>query len=222
KCKEVTNMRKTPGRLLDIGCATGGFLKVMASYGWKAYGVELNEEAVAFAKREQNLNIVKGDFLEVDFPVGFFDVITLWHVLEHLIDPSAVLKKISSLLKKNGILIYAIPNINSLEYIVFRRWWSGWDVPRHLYTFSFYSMTLLTKKSNFRIIKTKCFCGGYDTFLMSLHNFLEVKCMTVRLRNCIMKIVKNFSFRVISLPFFYLLNLLKKGSTITYYLKKEE
>jgi len=194
----------------------------MASYGWKVYGVELNEKAASFAKREQRLNVVNGDFLEVDFPEGFFDVVTLWNVLEHLIDPSAVLKKINSLLKKNGILIYAIPNIDSLESTVFHRWWAGWDVPRHLYTFSFYSMTLLTKKSNFRIIRTKCFCGGYDTFLMSLHNFLEVKCMTVRLRNCIMKIVKNFSFRVISLPFFYLLNLLKKGSTITYYLKKEE
>lgn len=120
------------GKILDFGAGTGEFLNKMKSLDWKVEGVEPNKNA-------RNLAILKG----VDLKSGLskltnseFDIISLWHVLEHLPDLNNKIKEFYELLGENGILIIAVPNHNSYDAQYYKENWAAWDVPRHLWHFS--------------------------------------------------------------------------------------
>lgn len=134
------------GRLLDLGCGTGIFLEeVLRSGRWQVVGIEPTERAAAYARAALQVEIHQGRFSEVALPANSFDVITLWHVLEHLDHPIADLRHAHQLLKENGWLIFAIPNIEGLEAHIFGPYWVGWDLPRHLYQFPHSTLrTILT------------------------------------------------------------------------------
>ena len=108
-----------PGRLLDVGCGSGFFLKMAEERGWDALGVDLNAQAVAYAKTHRQVNAVCSDVRDLPFPERSFDLVTLWNVLDHTPDPVDVLTRIHRLLKENGYVFIRTPNA-AWQYMSFR------------------------------------------------------------------------------------------------------
>ncbi|SNC76957.1 Methyltransferase domain-containing protein [Hymenobacter gelipurpurascens] len=132
------------GHLLDYGCGTGHFLAAAKSSGWQVSGLEPNPRA----REEASLRVgqpIGSENLEALEP-GTFDAITLWHVLEHVHTLNDTLQQLIRLLKPDGTLIIAVPNVDSLDAQHYRQDWAAYDVPRHLYHFSPKTMTQLLKK----------------------------------------------------------------------------
>ncbi len=136
-------------RILDYGCGTGHFLQYLTSKGWETYGFEPDEGARASAT-SQNLTVFdnRARIKELEK----FDVITLWHVLEHVHDVRDTMKFLRKRLESNGFLFIAVPNINSFDAIHYHENWAAYDVPRHLYHFSQDSFSRLAKKCKFNIV----------------------------------------------------------------------
>ncbi|MDQ2642205.1 MAG: class I SAM-dependent methyltransferase [Myxococcota bacterium] len=134
-----------PGQLLDVGCANGDWMQLMAERGWTVFGLEPSENA----QNPHGLEIRRGSFPEgADFAPGSFDAITAWAVFEHLHDPLAAFRRASELLRPGGRLIALVTNINSL----FSRYSYREDVPRHLYFFSEQSLARFGHAASLRLV----------------------------------------------------------------------
>ena len=140
------------GKLLDIGCGRGFFLKVADENGWETYGVDISDYACKFIRDKLSLNVSSGDLEDIEFPEKCFDVITLWDALEHIRNPRKLLEKAKKLLKKKGILFIETPNINSIFYKLYRRYWLGFN-PFHLYYFSPQTLEKILQQVGFKIVK---------------------------------------------------------------------
>lgn len=123
------------GKLLDIGCGTGHFLAHAKKVGWEVTGIEPSEDARAQALNLNQINAKNPDEL-VNLPTAAFDVITMWHVLEHVHALSDQMMQLNRLLKPGGFAIIAVPNPSSADAQWYKEHWAGYDVPRHLYHFS--------------------------------------------------------------------------------------
>ncbi len=137
------------GNLLDVGCGTGYFLAEASKSGWKTVGVEPNETAREQAKLK-NLNVLSS-IEEID-PNERYQVITLFHVLEHIHDLRKSTKKLIKLLDKGGRLLIAVPNYRSYDSKHYGKYWASLDVPRHLYHFTQESMQQLAKIFDLEIV----------------------------------------------------------------------
>lgn len=126
--------RKT-GRLLDIGTGTGYFSDAMVRRGWKVEAVEKSPQAREFAKLHFDLDVKPESALK-EFAPGSFDVITLWHVMEHLEHLDEVWQRLHELLTEKGVLIVAVPNCSSYDAQRYGEYWAAYDVPRHLWHFT--------------------------------------------------------------------------------------
>ena len=126
----------TPGKVLDVGCGRGWMLWFMKQDGWEAYGTELSETSATFARETLGLNVQTKNVLDCLFDDESFDVVTLWHVLEHLNDPMPVLKEVQRVLKKDGVLIVEVPNFGGMQARLFGNKWFQLDSPRHLFHFN--------------------------------------------------------------------------------------
>jgi 2-polyprenyl-3-methyl-5-hydroxy-6-metoxy-1,4-benzoquinol methylase len=163
KIKLINNLTEK-GKILDIGCGTGEFLIKCKKNKWEVIGIEPNINA----RNNNSLtkeNLIYKDFNDLNTKKDF-NIITLWHVLEHLYDPLEIMKKLRTLLKPGGYLIIAVPNHESLDAKYYKENWAAYDVPRHLYHFSKKSINSLAKKTKFKIeiIKPMYF----DSFYVSL------------------------------------------------------
>jgi 2-polyprenyl-3-methyl-5-hydroxy-6-metoxy-1,4-benzoquinol methylase len=158
--------------ILDIGCGTGDFLVACKDRGWEVEGIEPNEKARHLASNKlQLLNNPKSDkvhhdILELVKNKRKYDVISMWHVLEHVTNLSEYIEYLKSLLKPNGILLIAVPNFNSFDADYYKEHWAAYDVPRHLWHFSKKSIDLLFKKTNLQVIKT--IPMKFDSYYVSL------------------------------------------------------
>jgi SAM-dependent methyltransferase len=144
--------RRAGGRVLDIGCGSGGYLAILAELGWKCSGVETGAKSRAYAQTVLGLDVREGPLEACGFPDASFDVVTLWHVIEHLPDPRATLREIRRVLKPDGLLLLRTPNVESWEASLFRGNWYGLDAPRHLYLFSPATLELLLRQCGFEAI----------------------------------------------------------------------
>jgi len=151
--------------LLDVGCGTGDFLQTASINNWRISGIEPNQKARKIANQKTQRAVYKAEEL-LKFKPQSFDVITLWHVLEHLPNLNEQLSIFKSLLKTNGTLIVAVPNFKSYDAIHYKNFWAAYDVPRHLWHFSQASITKLATKKNMKVIKTLPM--KYDAFYVSL------------------------------------------------------
>ncbi|MDI6804613.1 MAG: class I SAM-dependent methyltransferase [Bacteroidota bacterium] len=152
KLKKIQAYSQT-GKLLDIGCGVGYFIRTALNRGYTAEGVEFSEVAAAIGREQWNLQIVSGDFLSNQFVPESFDIVTLWQVLEHLRQPREVLLKVHSLLKPGGLLVIAVPNFASIQAKLFRNRWYHLDVPRHLFHYSPESLVKILDTYNFHVDK---------------------------------------------------------------------
>lgn len=123
-------------RILDVGCGTGLFLHLAEQSGMKPQGIELSQSAAEYGRIKYNLDIYSGTLESADLPAESFDVITMSHVLEHLPDPVAALRRLAESLKPGGLLFLSVPNFDSAEARFFGRRWFSLDAPRHLYQFT--------------------------------------------------------------------------------------
>ncbi|MCS6851550.1 MAG: class I SAM-dependent methyltransferase [Gemmataceae bacterium] len=138
------------GRLLDFGCGAGSFLERMRRQGWQVTGIDVSPRAVELVRRGLGLPAVIGSLPHPDFAPASFDVITMWHSLEHVHQPLAVLRAARQLLAPGGRLLVAVPNIDSLPFRWFRAAWFGLDLPRHLIHFSPWTLQAMLEKGGFR------------------------------------------------------------------------
>ena len=134
--------------ILDYGCGTGYFLNICKSNGWNIFGVEPSLPA-----REKAIALTKGHIYSSieDIKEEKIDVITLWHVLEHIPDPNAILQNLSSHLTTNGTIIIAVPNYEAYDAETYKDRWAGYDTPRHLWHFTKSSLEKLLNRNSLKL-----------------------------------------------------------------------
>lgn len=148
----TTSAGMSQGTLLDIGAGTGHFAHYMKTQGWNVTALEPDDTARKVAKEKLGLTILPLDELEY-LKATSFDVITLWHVLEHVHDLTDYMDKFRLLLKPGGTLIIAVPNHLSKDAVHYGAHWAAYDVPRHLWHFSPMSMEKLLGHHQFSLEK---------------------------------------------------------------------
>ncbi|MFY0651555.1 MAG: class I SAM-dependent methyltransferase [Cyclobacteriaceae bacterium] len=160
----LLNFFKTEKQLLDYGCGTGDFIAHCANNGWSVTGIEPNPQAREIAEKKVGKSVFnKLKKLDAD---QTFDIITLWHVLEHVHDINKLLKKLKALLSKKGFLIIALPNCDSWDQKHYKEHWAAYDVPRHLHHFN--PLTFKTLAKNHQLKLTRVLPMKFDAFYVSL------------------------------------------------------
>lgn len=149
-------MGRPPGRTLDVGCGNGDSLADLRKLGWDVYGTDLSAAAVALV-RSKGITVHQGDLASARFPDGFFDVVTLWHVLEHLPEPREELAEIRRILRADGLLVVEVPNIASPTFRLCGARWFPLDVPRHLQHFTPRTLARLLRGAGFTPVRRQNF-----------------------------------------------------------------
>ena len=162
KLQLINDLQKEKGKLLDIGAGTGEFLMVAKENGWQTTGIEPSDKA-------RNIALKKGVFLAdslADLEDHSFDVITMWHVLEHVPNLENQIKELKRLLKPTGTILIAVPNFNSYDAKYYKEFWAAYDVPRHLWHFSKAAIKGLFAKEGLHL--QKVLPMKFDAFYVSL------------------------------------------------------
>lgn len=185
------------GNLLDVGCGDGSFLELAQQGGWAIHGTEYSPHASQFTGKRLGIQVYCGDLATAGYPETAFDVVTMWHVLEHVTDPMSHLLEIHRILKPSGLLVLAVPNVNDRvmqwAYRIIRgrplKLFSQADREVHLYHFSTTTLRTYLYKTGFRCIRLspdtgivdrgKQFVNGFATILFHLtgleyYNAIEV------------------------------------------------
>ena len=157
--------RLSTGRILDIGTGTGYFSHAMHTRGWKVSAIEKSPQARAFAKEHFGLDVETPEVLST-YADKSFDVVTLWHVMEHLEHLNETWEKLAKILQDDGTLIVAIPNPTSFDAKKYGEMWAAYDVPRHLWHFSPSSMQQLGVKHGF--VLEERLAMPFDAFYVSM------------------------------------------------------
>ena len=154
KRRKIEQFRKT-GYVLDIGCGTGEFLREMSLHNWETKGLEPSKEASGFARTAYGLDVTTGfvDEQSLHSIRGPFDVITMWHALEHLHMPADALNILKEKLSDNGLLVIAVPNVSSYDAGVYGKDWVALDVPRHLLHFTPSTMKNLLSSAGMEVVE---------------------------------------------------------------------
>jgi|SaaInl0LU_22_DNA_1037365.scaffolds.fasta_scaffold00045_22 2-polyprenyl-3-methyl-5-hydroxy-6-metoxy-1,4-benzoquinol methylase len=171
KLKLVNSFNTDRIKILDIGSGTGDFLNICAEHGWEATGVEPNEKArnstmskssnakIALFKSVEDLKKESAIFLS-------YDVITLWHTLEHVPNLDETIFNLKKLLKPEGVLVVAAPNFKSYDAEYYQKYWAAYDVPRHLWHFSQTAIRRLFFFQSMEVVETRPML--FDAFYVSL------------------------------------------------------
>lgn len=150
---ELATKGLTTGKLLDIGCGVGDFLHSAEAHGWQCIGVEPSEEAKAIASQRTTANILSSIEQE-SLPDESFDVITMWHVLEHVDDLRWQVAQLQRLIKPNGRIVIALPNYKSYDGQYYKEHWAAYDVPRHLNHFNRTTISKILKTNDLKLVTT--------------------------------------------------------------------
>lgn len=162
KLNLINSLQPSKGRILDIGAGTGDFLSVAKQNGWHTIGVEPSEKAKAIAVKKE-VSFVEDT---VELESHSFDVITMWHVLEHVPNLDNQIKELKRLLKPNGSLIVAVPNFKSFDAKHYGAFWAAYDVPIHFWHFSKKAIESLFEKEGMEL--QKVLPMKFDSFYVSL------------------------------------------------------
>jgi len=160
---------KRKGRILDIGCGYGYFLAACRNYGYDVHGLDISAWASQHATNNLGLSITVAEIDEAELPPQSFDVITMWHFLEHTPDPRKAILRAKDWLKKDGILIVDVPNHEGTDARKNWKDWVGWSLPYHFYHFIPQTLTMLLGTCGFRVVKTKDYHS--ETVKMALKGF---------------------------------------------------
>ncbi len=156
----VLAMHAQPGRLLDVGCSTGLFLSEARSRGWAVRGLEYSSDSASVARQENRLPVDTGELRSGTYAKDSFDVVTMWDVLEHLVDPKGAVDIAHEILAPNGLLVIKTPNADglfpraSLALARQLNYWRHPEPPGHLYQFSRSTLSRLLDDARFDVIET--------------------------------------------------------------------
>lgn len=139
------------GKVLDVGCGSGDRLDVFRKRGFDSYGVEVSASA-EHARGKMGLDVVRSDLAGACFPDGFFDIVTLYNVLEHLHDPREALKEINRITKPGGYLVVQVPNTGSLQFKIFGKRWAAIEPPRDLFYFRTGLVRMMLSEEGFGVV----------------------------------------------------------------------
>lgn len=159
---KLLNLQATKGTLLDIGAGTGDFLVAAQNDGWKTVGIEPSTKAKTIA-------LAKGVFFAenlAELQDHSFDVITMWHVLEHVPNLEEQLAELKRIVKKNGTIFVAVPNFKSFDAEYYGKYWAAYDTPRHLWHFSKNSIQKLFGENQLELVNVLPM--KFDSFYVSL------------------------------------------------------
>ncbi len=185
------------GKILDVGAAAGFFLDTAKQSGWETYGVEPSKWMAKWGNDRFHVNIKAGTLKEAGFPDDYFDVVTMWDVLEHTSDPMGELAEANRVLKKGGILIINYPNAGSSLAKLFRsKWWFFLSV--HLYYFTPRTVSRMLAKNNFHPLKS----GRHFQTLGLEHLIKMVGLYNKPISNLGLKIAKTFRMGNWQIPYY--------------------
>ncbi|HEX8037772.1 MAG TPA: class I SAM-dependent methyltransferase [Chryseosolibacter sp.] len=163
KYKLIHRHAATPPRsVLDFGCGTGSFLRTCKDHGMHIGGVEPSDSARQLAAKTTGAHIAA----DLDNISDQYDVITLWHVLEHVSNFNDTIQQLRNKLAENGTIFIAVPNLNSLDAKTYKQHWAGYDVPRHLWHFSIKTMERILSQNHLRV--TTILPMKLDSFYVSI------------------------------------------------------
>jgi 2-polyprenyl-3-methyl-5-hydroxy-6-metoxy-1,4-benzoquinol methylase len=190
------------GKLLDIGCSSGNYLKKMDTLGWSVYGTEINKKAVDYINKELGLANVTNNF---------FDVVNMNMVLEHIYDVNLMIQKVQKILKKNGQLMLSVPDISGFESTVYNKYAYGLQVPEHIHHFTPQTIRVLLEKNGF--VVEKIIHQSVDRDLVASAGYIENKTLS-KVLSC--KLVRKTLVKL----FISLLAFLGKTSRMSIYAGK--
>jgi SAM-dependent methyltransferase len=187
----VIRAHPAPGAILDVGCGRGLMLAELARRGWRAVGVEMSDTASRHAREVLGLDVRVGDLADCQFPSASFDVVTLFHVLEHLPDPDAALAEARRVVRADGRLLVEVPNFGSLQSRLAGGRGFHVDAPRHLFHFTRSALLQAVERAGFEPLHvgTHSFEFGYYGMLQSLLN------LATRRQNALYEMLKNRTAR---------------------------
>ncbi len=168
---------KERGKLLDIGCANGYFLNKARKEGFDVEGVEKSKSCSEYAKKEFNIKVFDGDFLSYDFVSKEFDVITLFHTIEHMYQPLETLQKAFNIMNDKGVIMITVPNVNRAFNVKITKELWGASCEGHLYAFSTRTLKEMLKKAGFSVIYVDTNQLPYDSWMRgsTIRNYLVSK-----------------------------------------------
>ena len=204
KYRTLKSFVKPLDKLLDIGCGVGNFLSFMGKKNLKVTGVENNSIALEICKKK-NLKVY--DSIE-NLPHELFDIVSLWHVLEHLPQPNKIIEKIYDLLSSEGVLVIAVPNFSSHDREHYQNKWAAFDVPRHLWHFTPDGLEKMLSSAGFELLKKNplFFDVFYVSFLSEKYKGKKLAFILAAIKGCYFSILSFFT---------------KKHSTISFVFKKQ-
>jgi SAM-dependent methyltransferase len=165
--------KAAPGRLLEIGCASGSFLHEMAALGWEVEGIEFSEAPAKLA-RNLGFKVQTGALELAEAPAQPVDLVVGWMVLEHLHDPVTCLKKLAEWTTADAKLVLSVPNAGSLEFEIFKNQWYSLHLPAHFYHFTPSSLRNILATSGWKLEEV-FHQPSLSNLFMSLAYWLEGK-----------------------------------------------
>lgn len=206
RIKSILEFKNTKGEILDIGCASGEFLEEFRDLtGWQVTGLEVVEPAIKIT-RKKNISVITKELLDANLKENTFDVITLWDVIEHLSDPSAVLIECHKILKKDGLIVIKTPDPSGIEALFFKKYWVGYEAPQHLFNFPRKVLVDYLHNIGFRVERIGQTGSDYAapflsiSFFLADHGYNKLACFLVKFsrsiagRLLLMIITKPFRF----------------------------
>ena len=190
---------KTNVKMLDVGCGRGQLIYLMKKKGWLVYGTETSSISAAAAKKKvgEDSVFVNKDLEELKKIDANFDIITFWHVLEHLNTPKKIFNLVEKKLNNNGYIIVEVPNFNSIQHFIDKNNWIHLDCPRHVTHFTREGLTNFFDSTKFKVKKTSTFSleFGFYGMLQSLLNFF------VPVPNYLFFIIRKKNAKINKIPF---------------------
>ncbi len=234
-------LKRKKGKIIDIGCGDGDFLKFMKDKGWDAYGIEPSKSGFEIAKSKIKENVYNKPLGDIKFMDKFFDAVTIEHVLEHVDNPKEMIKQVHRIMKDDGLLVISVPNIGSVQAKIGRDKWFHLDIPRHIYHFSSETLTRFLESNGFEVKKINYFSFVYNligvmqTFMNMIgirFNFLHHLIKRVDRQkdffnvsyifNFLLTMVFSFIIFFPSLAFSIFESMIKRGATITVFAVKRK
>lgn len=212
KTQFVTRCGLPGGRILDVGCGAGFFLRALDARKWDRFGVETSSAASRKTENEIGSGrVVTGSLIGSSFDDSGFDVVTFWSALEHTNDPRANLKKARGLLRDGGSLIVQLPNAASYQAQLFDGDWVALDAPRHRYHFSLPVLDRLLSETGYEVYRTTYFSKAHNSH--TLRQSLKVKLGTSDSRT--MNHLRFYIWLAMLKPIDTAMSLLGRGATLT-------
>lgn len=204
------------GKLLDIGCGPGSFLQAIRLLhpAWELAGIEPDPQAAAQA-RQAGLAIQNSTIEAASLMPNDWDAITLWNVIEHVPDPLRTLRHCRQLLRQDGLLYMAVPLCDSWEAQIYRRYWIGWELPRHFFAFDRHSLQRLLELAGFQSVAEQCINGRSYGFTASLRLVIQEYVHSYTLRRLGEALTYSRPLSLALLPYTLLATALRRCTVLT-------